>query len=280
MRTLSTLFGDSPFRPGHERTLREHGRERVGIAPSIDELATRYEPSVREAAIVTWRARMVNEHRSSSVFAGLLPQLIEASSALDVQTAVLTAATDEIVHATLCGDVVKAFGAEPIAQAEPDLTPLPRHTKVDALERVVRNVMFVGCLSETVAVALLEEERALAHEPWIERVLETILADEIAHARLGWQFVAMNLPNLADGARERLAAYLRVSFAYLERRELELLPVSPPLDGDLVRQRESLGLCSGSTARGLFFDTLETVIVPRFEDMGIAARAAYRDRVA
>jgi hypothetical protein len=195
-----------------------------------------------------------------------------------VQTAVLSAATDEIVHATLCGDIVTAFGGEPVAQAEPTLTPLPRHANVDAVERVVRNVMFVGCLSETVAVALLEEERALAQEPWVRDVIELILADEIAHARLGWQFLAMQLPHLREGARERLATYLRVAFAYLERRELELLPVSPPITGEMLRQREAVGLCSGRGARDLFFDTLESVIVPRFEEMGIAAREAWRTR--
>jgi hypothetical protein len=88
----------------------------------------------------------------------------------------------------------------------------------------------------------------------------------------------LQLPRLADGARERLAAYLRVAFGYLERRELELLPVSPPIGGEVLRQREAVGLCSGSGARDLFFDTLETVIVPRFEEMGIAAREAYRTR--
>lgn len=274
MRTVSTLLAESPFRPAHDRSMQLLRGSRVPDAPT--DLTTRFDPSVCDAAIHTWRARMVNEHRSSAVFAGLLPQLIEASASLDVQTAVLGAATDEIFHATLCGDIVRAFGGDPTESAEPSLTPMPAHSSiVDPLERVLRNVLFVGCLSETVAVALLTVERELAQDPYIRAILETILADEVAHARLGWNFVTLHLPRLDGAARTRLNAYLRVAFAYLQRRELELLPVLPPLGTEIEHQRESVGLCNGSDARGLFFDTIDTVIVPRLTELGLDAREAY-----
>ena len=116
MRTLTMDTAASPFRADHARILRGLERSAVEV-PSGDLLTERYDATVREAAVHTWRDRMVNEHRSAAVFAGLVPQLIEASSTIDVQTVALRAATDETYHATLCGDVVRAFGGEAVATA-------------------------------------------------------------------------------------------------------------------------------------------------------------------
>lgn len=280
MRTLTIDTAAAPFHLEHARRLaaREPAARPRPAAP--DDLARRYAPGVCAAAAATWRDRMVNEHRSSAVFAALLPQLIEASATLDAQTCVLEAAADEIYHATLCAEVVRAFGGADTAQAEPVLPRVAEHPGLDPLERVARNVMFVGCLSETVAVALISEEHELAREPFVRAILARILSDEVAHARLGWRFLAHVLPRLGPDAPARFAAYLRTAFAYLETRELALLPLAPPCEGELRAQREAVGLCHGADARALFYQTLADVIVPRLSQLGIDARAAWRDRGA
>ncbi len=260
-----------------ERAMADAGRARIGPAPD-DLLARHPDVRVREAAVETWRARMVNEHRSSAVFAGLVPQMIEASTGFDLQHAALRAAHDEIAHAALCADVVRAFGGTPVAHAEPALTPVPRHGELAPAERLLRNLLFVGCLSETVAVGLLTEEHALASDAWVRAVLEVILADEVAHAKLGWQFVGAVAPTLDDEARARTSAYLRVAFAYLVEKELPLLPVSPALDDADVRAREAAGLCSGHDARRIFFDTLTRVVVPSLDALGFEATRAWETR--
>ena len=277
-RTLTMDTAASPFRADHARILRGLERSAVEV-PSGDLLTERYDATVREAAVHTWRDRMVNEHRSAAVFAGLVPQLIEASSTIDVQTVALRAATDEIYHATLCGDVVRAFGGEAVATAEPALARMPEHPGRSALERAVRNVTFVGCLSETVAVALIAEERELSEEPFVRATLDRILPDEVAHARLGWLYLTQQLPRLEPGAAGRMARYLRVAFAYLERREIDLLPLTPPeIPAELRAQREAVGLCEGEAARSLFYRTVTEVIVPRFEALGIDAADAWKHR--
>lgn len=278
MRTLTMDTTASPFRADHARILRGMEKSPVEVPPG-EALRERYDATVREAAVHTWRDRMVNEHRSAAVFAGLVPQLIEASSTIDVQTVALRAATDEIYHATLCGEVVRAFGGEPVASAEPSLLRMPEHPGLSALERAVRNVTFVGCLSETVAVALISEERELSEEPFVRATLDRILPDEVAHARLGWLYLAHNLPRLGAGAAGRMALYLRVAFAYLERREIDLLPLTPPeIPAELRAQREAVGLCEGEAAQSLFYRTVKEVIVPRFEELGIDARDAWEHR--
>lgn len=278
-RTLTTDVGRSPFAAEHARILR--GMERGGVLelPAPGALRERYAPHVCEAAVATWRDRMVNEHRSASVFASLVPQLIEASTTVDVQTVALQAATEEIRHAVLCGEVVRAFGGEPVTQAEAVLPRIPEHAGVAALERVLRNMMFVGCLAETVAVALITEERELAQDPFVRAVFDRILPDEVSHARMGWLFLAQHLASLDGDARGRLERYLRVAFAYFERRELALLPLTPPgMPAELRAQREAIGLCEGEAAQTLFRETVEGVIIPRLEDMGLGARRAWRER--
>ncbi|MEZ4409300.1 MAG: ferritin-like domain-containing protein [Polyangiales bacterium] len=282
VRTVDTDKRTAPFfSTEHERLLGYLRRAREAPeAPPAEALVEQYAPAVRETAVATWKLRMVNEHRSSSVFAGLLPQLIECSSGLDAQTVVLRMAMDEVHHAALCGRVVAAFGAEPVANAEPALTPLPRHDEVSPLERAMRNAMFVGCLAETVAVALVSEERELSSEPMVRWTLDQILGDEVSHARFGWTFVEQALTALEPAARDRTGEYLKVAFGYLERRELELLPPAPDLSTELRAQRESLGLCDGALARDLFFETLRTVVIPRLESLGLPAARAWRERAA
>ncbi len=243
MRTLTMDVSASPFRADHARIVRTLEKGPVEL-PSGDALRERYDDTVREAAVHTWRDRMVNEHRSAAVFASLVPQLIEASSTIDVQTVALRAATDEIYHATLCGDVVRAFGGDASATAEPTLVRMPEHEGLSALERAVRNVAFVGCL-----------------------------------ARLGWLYLTHNLPRLEAGAVARMERYLRVAFAYLERREVDLLPLTPPaIPAELRAQREAVGMCEGEDARSLFYKTVTEVIVPRFEALGIDAGDAWKNR--
>ena len=247
-----------------------------GTAPVA--LLDNYPDELRSIAVQTWLARMVNEHRSSNVFAGMLQSLIEASLPLDVQSAVLTMAQDELRHAVLCGNVVRALGAQPVSEAEPELRAVPRHASVPPMERVLRNAIAVGCLSETVAVALISEERVLATEPLIKWTLDKILADEVTHAKLGWSLAGSIVPTLDDSGRERTERYLRAAFAHLEINELPLLASKPEHDVVMKQQREALGLCEGEGPQVLFAQTVESVIIPGLEVLGLDALRCWRER--
>lgn len=276
----ATLAGPGIFATEHSRLLGY--LTRAGDKPEAPPTATlreQYAPDVAEAACINWRIRMINEHRSSGVFAGLQPQLMMAGSAFSTQTVVLRMAMDEIHHAELCGRVVTAFGGVARAEAEETLTPVPMHPGLSPLERVVRNALFIGCMAETVAVALVSHERNLATEPLVRWTLDQILGDEISHARFGWQFVADALPSLDAAARARIAQYLPVAFGYLEASENTFLPIGHDRSKELSLQREALGLCEGEEARSLFVETVETVVVPKLEAMGLGAEEGWRRRV-
>ncbi len=279
-RTVDAELGAAGvFGAEHRRLLGYLQRARGdGPAPETSALRERYTDDVRATAVGTWRLRMVNEHRSSGVFAGLHGAMMECGSAFAVQTTVLRMALDEVHHAELCGRVVTAFGGAPRAEAEAVPASVPRHTGVSPLESAMRNALFVGCLAETVAVALVSHERSLATEPLVRWTLDQILGDEVSHARFGWTFVRDALPGLGVEAVVRTNAYLRVAFGYLEAAEHTFLPVADDPSAELAAQREALGLCRGQDARDLFADTVRTVIVPQLGELGLDAASAWSGR--
>jgi len=246
--------------------LREPSR---ALRPQVPQL-----PGLRESAIATWRGRMVNEHGSARVFEGLARQIEGAGLGAGLADACAGFAAEERRHGVLCGAVVEALGGEAVATALVE-TPLPLHADVSPLEGVLRNLLSVSCLSETVAVALIGAERLAMPEGELRELLTSILADEVGHARFGWGLVSQHVPSMEAGAKARLGAYLRVALGHLEQHELAHLPLSacPPPEG------AALGLCSGGEARQLFFDTVEGVIVPRLTALGLPAEEAWRRRV-
>ncbi len=218
-------------------------------------------PELRAMARNTWAGRMRNEYGSSRVFAALADQLDEAG--FDGASCREFAA-EERRHGAACGAVVEAFGGEARFDMEPS-PPLPQHRDTTRRVAVLRNVMHVGCMSETVAVALIAAERLEMPDGPLRELLTSIWADEIGHARFGWTTLAREVPLLTEAERAALSAYVPVALEHLVEHELAHLPIesNPPPEG------AGLGLCSGSKARTLFFSTLDEVIVPRLRELGL-----------
>lgn len=239
---------------------------------SAQKLAVPQPAALLDAARATWRARMVNEHGSAHVFDALADQLAEAGVGVAEVLACRGFASEERRHGVLCGAVVESLGGEAYAEIEAPL-PVPRHEDVDRLEAVLRNLLSVSCIAETVAVALIGAERLEMPDGPLREVLTGIWADEIGHARFGWQLVHAEVPSLPAAARERLGDYLVVAFAHAEEHELEHLPLQPAPAGG-----EALGLCSGYEARALFYETITSVVVPGLEAVGLPAKRAWAER--
>ena len=245
--------------------LRESAR---AVAPHIAP-----KEGARRRAIATWRGRMVNEHGSARVFEQLAAQMERAGFAAETVAICAGFAEEERTHGVLCGSVVEALGGAAIAPALAE-ADLPEHEDVGPIEAVLRNVLSVSCLSESIAVSLIGAERMRMPEGELHALLTRIYADEIGHARFGWGLVTSLLPGLDGDARERLGDYLAVAFAHLEAHELAHLP----LTGLLPEGAEDLGMCDGLEARELFYATVLEVIVPRLEALGLPAARAWRSR--
>ncbi|MBM4345845.1 MAG: ferritin-like domain-containing protein [Deltaproteobacteria bacterium] len=231
----------------------------AGIGPLPD-----LEPAERPAAIATWRGRMINEHVSARVFGAMLGQAMAAGLSPRRQTQLAEFACEELRHARQCAAVVLALGGQ--ARAElPVLQRVPDHADADPLQALLRNVLSVCCLSETVAVALIRAETLQIGPPGLRAALDAILADEVGHAQFGWSLFADLHPLSADQTGP-LSAYLDTALVHLVEHELRHLP-----DHDGLGERlQRVGVCSGRRARLLLKDTIDQVIVPGLRRFGIA----------
>lgn len=212
-------------------------------------------PALLAACVATWRARMVNEYSSASVFESLAAQLAPTFGA-ELARECLSFAAEERRHGVLCGAVVEAAGGAAFA---PPLAQLPFPTHDDAPPRAgaLRNAIHVCCMSETVAVALIGAERLEMPKGPLRKLLTRIWADEVGHARFGWRLLERVGGDLSSAEREAIERYLPTAFAHLEAHELAHLPERPAPDGGAA-----YGLCSGEDGRALFYDTLDDVIRP------------------
>jgi len=226
-----------------------------------------------------WQRRMIQEHQSAQVFSSMLPDLIEAEATIDVKVCVLRSAMDELHHAALCADVVSYLGGVPEVETNLQLPPIAPHPGVPALERSLRNLFFVGCLSETVAVSLLTEERELVKDPYVARVLKQLAGDETLHARIGWVYLREVWPTLDEAARERTIEYLYVALAYYEKCMVDATPFAsiPPI---ILAEARSIGFADCRESRALFYETMESVIIPQLEEIGLPARKAWDARAS
>lgn len=227
-------------------------------------------PDERDAAIRTWRGRMVNEHISARVFGVLLGQAMQAGISPKRQMELAVFATEELQHARQCASVVHALTGDARAHL-PELPEVPLHGNVPPLEAFLRNLLSVCCMSETVAVSLIRAETLEIAPPQLKKLLDAILADEVGHARFGWSLLEEMAPLDAE-LRARLDAYLPVALAHLVQHELAHLPAH---DG-MGQAAAEVGVCSGLEARRLLRDTIEQVIVPGLEQHGFQARRAWK----
>src|SRR5262245_6998248 len=220
--------------------------------------AASFDDESRCAAIAEWTERMVDEHASSRLFAGLVPQMMRAGVDADFQVAAAQAVVDELRHARLCAAVVEALGGEACAPM-PAFDDLPRHTDVGALEALLRNVITICCLEQTVSVGLLENKHRSARESTLRRVIAEILDDEIVHSRLGWSLLKNLAPRIDSRMRERLGAYLVPAIARLFEKHLA------SRGAPRIRAVDE---------KVLFIEVMNEVVVPRLEAFDLPARAA------
>ena len=199
---------------------------------------------------------MVNEYSSAEVFEALSQQLEDAGEYDDLVAGCRGFSSEERMHGVLCAAVVEALGGNATAPL-PARPRFPIHADTGRRAALVRNIIHICCMSETVAVALIGAERLEMPEGPLRELLTRIYADEIGHARFGWRFLERVGGELDEAERHAVERYLPVAFAHLEAHELAHLP-----DCDAPPNGASLGLCSGRQARLLFHETVEQVIRP------------------
>lgn len=219
----------------------------------------------RAALAQLWAFRCQSEHEARARFAGLASALAEQQAPKTVIALAERAVGDEGRHRDACAALARRFGhTGPTHRA----VGLPRlgPAELSSRRRTIYTAVAIGCVVESLNVALLGETLRVAEDRQTREVTREILRDEVCHAKAGWAhlaavqddtaFLAPLLPRmLASAAGEALLA---------EARE----DVVAPTHGLLSRRR----------LRELFFETLEHVVVAGLAARGLDVSAAERWR--
>ena len=277
MTTLRTTLSGTALE-AELRTV-EQGLARTRPDPSL-----RFDPAPWDARLVAhvagqWQARMIFEHRSSTVFSQLAGQLFEAGATLDAKIVMLRMAQDELRHAVTCAEVVRALGGDAEPQVDLRVESLATHAGVSPEERALRNVVFTTSCSELVACARFVETLEHVEDAYLRQAFRTLLADEILHAQFGFHYLEAWRPWLDahPDARASLERFLTVAFATLER-ELAPRPPWPRLPAQLAAQYRALGGDDPERAHAVFHGTIEGAVLPGLTRFGIDAERCWRER--
>lgn len=218
----------------------------------------------RELVGKSWRERAWQEHLAVGAFAILTTELAADGCDNAILERVARAASDEVRHARICQRMANALlGADATPARARGLPNVPRYAGTEPADRALYHVVEMCCLSETVTGVCFTEMLARASDRTAHAVLESLLADEIDHGRVGWAYLA------ARRAEQRLGDLSRELPKMLERvfRPLLVPPALPPEADDPAL--EAFGWLGPRALREQVKESLNDVILPGFEELGV-----------
>jgi hypothetical protein len=228
-------------------------------------------PDATERVRREWLRRVEAEYRSAAITHHLVLWLIQIGASPDLVTAGLRIVRDEMAHSDLSHRVHAAAGGTAMPRLPRESLELPRGGG-PLEEDVTRACVDVFCLGETVAVRLFKELRERCAVPVARRALDRILRDEVRHRDFGWTLLGwlLETPH-AQGVRALVQRELPSWF----RRLRGMYAPAGIRQPDLTDEEMRWGLMPASRYADVLARTLERDYVPRFEKMGVDARAAW-----
>ncbi|MRG95482.1 ferritin-like domain-containing protein [Polyangium spumosum] len=218
--------------------------------------------TAREAAALIWRSRARAELEASARFTRLAGDLAACDAVSPVVTMAREAAEDERRHAVQCVALVRELGGKAF-----ELGPAPAACKVgpsglEPRERLLYEVVAMSCVTETLSAALLGELVARAIDPLVRETMQSILRDEVDHARLGWAHLAAEHER---GAPDVVGPSLPAMLAGTVSEELFASWAEHPAAESL----SGLGALDRAERRRIFRDTMSLVVFPGLRRFGV-----------
>jgi hypothetical protein len=162
------------------------------------------EPSAR--VVSEWTRQIVAEYVSSALTQQLGHWLTIIGASPDLIRAARTIADDELVHAELATEVVRAAGAVPAPALAREQMELPRALDEPLELAIARACLTSFCLGETTAVPLFGAMRDGCRVPVARAFFDRVLRDEVRHRDFGWLLLDWLLVTpQADAVREAIA---------------------------------------------------------------------------
>jgi len=137
------------------------------------------------------------------------------------------------------------------------------------------------CIGETISRPLFEAVATVTTEPVSEQVIRQILRDEHLHAAFGWETLRFLFHELDDSSQEWLQARLGRRLAGFELGCAGGHTVEELAGTEVVIERldeDNLGTLNSRQYAQIFYSTLESVIFPRFIELGLDPLKAWAER--
>ena len=229
-----------------------------------------------------WRARIAAEYGSAAITQHLVLWLIQVGASPDVIDAGLPIVEDELVHSRLSHEVYVAAGGTEPPHIDRGTLELARHEQLPLEVDVLRTVVRIFCLGETVAVPLFSHLRASCTVAPARAALDRILKDEVRHRDFGWLALDWLLTTpLAPHIPDLLERELPLMFGELER---SYGTGNPAFDDAATAQmgddERAWGLAPPREYADILHRTFTRDYQPRFAARGIDATPAWACRAA
>lgn len=233
------------------------------IREVIDEAIDATPSEGRAVMASIWQERGVSELMVAGGFTALTGELLEHGTADVVLKIASQAVRDEVHHTEIAVAMAARFRGDEQKWPPPQKFPVPRLAPADAKLRATLLVIAMCCLNETLATAFLEAQMSVAKSPLARAALQSVLSDEIDHARMGWAhlstpFVTAEMKE-EIGKGDWLPRLFRAKLA-------DLLEERAPFPGEEYPEH---GILTRKQRVDLVRACLDDMILPGFERAGI-----------
>jgi hypothetical protein len=235
---------------------------RAVVDPEIDRL----DAEGRMVLAAIWQERGASELKVAGGFAAISEQLIEHGTADTVLKLVSRAVRDEVRHAEIAVDMAARYRGSDVSWPPPAPFPVPVLAPAEDRLRATLLVVAMCCINETLACGILEGQLAQATSSLTRAALQSVLADEIDHARAGWAHLAT--PFVTTQLKADIGEWLP---RLLNARLHELVAEDGPFPGE---QFPAHGILTRAQRRKIVETALADVVCPGFERAGIDASNA------
>jgi len=222
------------------------------------------------------RMLATGEYLAVEGFSRLTGSLAHHGAPFDIIAAAAAIPSDEIAHAELAVHMAALCAGKEREEVELEVQRMrPKGVAaIFSLEELDRVMTITSAIGETISAALLAACAAEASDPVARPLFETIVADEIRHARLGWYYLEWRAPRWTPSEHARIAAIVCEHVRNLEVR------FSRGRDAPRGSKKaaRALGVLATAPQRETLAEVVEEQIVPALDALGMDAGAAWRDR--
>ncbi len=190
--------------------------------------------------------------------------------------------TDEARHTELCQRMTEVLRGAPL-ELQPVTPPYaaPPSSNAPLLQWAIDVVLTSCCIGETLSIPMYEALVVRTTDPVAEATIRQIRRDEYLHSTFGWETLEWLLglsPNGVDADTQRV---LSRRLGQFERGCYAGVALSEVVDFEHVIEpstEPNLGTLSAKDFAVIFYATIESEVLPRFDALGFRGMDAWKSR--